>query len=134
MTQLKAYKVKDLVADEDDIDVNAKAANFSQTYQALSVMATVNSSGTEAVNSTRRSRADSTMSHASGISDSSGISELSATSKPEAEVQNLKAVFLSESLTSLGTLFRRQRWKDKLIRFEYLYNTPFVTKTLIFFF
>jgi hypothetical protein len=116
------------VADEDDVDVNTKAAKFSQTYQALSVMATGNSTGTDAINSSRRSRADSTMSHASGFSYGSGISELSATSKPEGEVQNFKSVFLSESLKSLGTLFRRQRWKDKLIRFEYLYNTPLVTK------
>ena len=116
------------MADVNDINVNVKAADFSQTYQALTVMATVSSSRTDAVNSTRPTSFGSTASHNSRISDDSNISELSATSKPEAEVQNLKAVFLSESLKSLGILFRRQRWKNKLIRLEYLYDTPLYAK------
>ena len=126
-TQLRAYKIKDLVADVDDIDVNVKAANFSQTYQALSVMVVVNSSRTDAVNYARPRSSGSTASHSSRVSDGSNI-EISETSKPEAEVQNLKAVFLSESLRSLGIFFRHQRWKDKLIRLEYLYDTTLDTK------
>jgi len=50
----------------------------------------------------------------------SGISNLSSTSKPEQEVQKLKAAFLEESLDCLNKAFYMFSWTGVDIRLVYL--------------